>query len=260
MVYSKNSRYHNRTQVVLSQVTQIIYIMKTNTILIGQISQLSLKGYGFIESEQEPNLFFSLRNVVSRNIYIGCYVTFIVIPSKRHEGKNEAVNVTRAYLSKDNCLVVNRPASHLHLSIDENLSTIISNITCDNRTFFSEQLDYDYPVGVSTCISVDESDEIIFAIRENRKGHTKFVKNRVPELTNSITVIIKKTGEFYTIITAFIGKAADTEPWDERATYSSLEFWTSHALIWGTEKIEPNLEVKECPWEKEVLKENVVTG
>jgi hypothetical protein len=196
--------------------------------------------------------------VVSKNISLGSYVTYIKIPSKNIEGKNEAVNVTKAYLSKDNYLVVNRPASHLHQSIDENLSKIISNITCVNRAFFSEQLDYEYCIGVSTCVRVDESDEIIYAVRENRKGHTKFVKNRMPEPTNSITIILKKTGDFYTIITAFVGKAADTEPWDERATNSSLEFWSNHALIWGSERIEPNSEAKECPWSKKTLNENLV--
>jgi len=233
--------------------------MKTNTILTGQIAHLNPnQGFGFIKSEKEENLFFTLKNALSKNLSLGSYVTFIVIPSKRHEGKNEAVNVTLAFLSKDNHLVVNRPASHLHHSIDDNLAAIIINITCENRPFFSEQLDYEYSVGVSTCLSVDESDEIIYAVRENRKGHTKFVKNRIPEPTNSITVILKKTGDFYTIITAFVGKAAETEPWDERVTNSSLEFWSSHALIWGSERIEPNSEVKDCPWTKGVLKENLV--
>lgn len=231
--------------------------MKTNTIETGQISHLNVeKGFGFIKSENEENLFFTLRNVVGNNIFVGCYVTFIVIPSKKIEGKNEAVNVTKAYLSKDNFLVVNRPASHLHQSIDDNLSAIISNITCENQSFFTKQIDYEYSVGLSTCVTVDNSNEIVYAIRENRKGHTKFVKNMMPVPTNSITVILKKTGVFYTIITAFIGEAANTEPWDERATDSSLEFWSNHALIWGTEKIEPNSEVKECPWMKEVLLEN----
>ncbi|MFO7807213.1 MAG: hypothetical protein R6V40_02195 [Candidatus Moraniibacteriota bacterium] len=69
-----------------------------------------------------------------------------------------------------------------------------------------------------------------------------------------------KVGDFdqYVLITAFVGKRPQPEPWDARnfsqqpdpqeAERLAREFWSNHALIWGTEEIIQDTITTECPW------------
>lgn len=222
----------------------------TNQIrLKGQILSINPdRKFGFIETEAGEVLFFYLTRLINCTIEIGNYVTFTKVPSKKFDGKFEAVNITRAYLSLDNYYVVNRPFGHLHEQIVGKLETLVKSINCNGRSFIVDQIDYSYPIGCSICVKVNQEDEVIYAIRKGRKGYTKFVKNRKPESTNSITIVLQKTNDFYTIITAYIGKKAELEPWDERATEGSFKFWEDHALIFGTEEIELISVRTDCPW------------
>lgn len=149
------------------------------------------------------------------------------------------------YLSKDGFLIIVGKNSHLHGEIVNILPDIIGKLECDNRYFISEQIDFPYEIGKTTCVKVDDNDEIIYALRIGRKGYTKFVKNREPEPTNSATIVLKKTNNIYIIITAYIGTQSEVEPWDRHATEKSIEFWNNHALIFGTQEIIPNSEIYE---------------
>ena len=63
-----------------------------------------------------------------------------------------------------------------------------------------------------------------------------------------VVVILKRTEEYgYVLLTAFIGKKAEPEPWDRSATEKSVEFWSVRALIWGHEPVVPGTETSECP-------------
>jgi len=50
------------------------------------------------------------------------------------------------------------------------------------------------------------------------------------------------------LITAFIGTKPEPEPWDRNATKNSEKFWSSHALVLGSEPIISGTETKECLW------------
>lgn len=225
--------------------------MESKKISKGQIIQFSKdKGFGFIRKEDDgEEIFFHINSVIGKSVEVNNYVTFLCIPSKKRQDKLEAFNVTRAYLSKDNYLVVNRPASHLHDDLETHLSDFISLIECKNREFITEQIDFGYPVGYTNCVEISDTDEIFYAVRNGRKGFSKFVNNRNPELTNSITIVLKKTFDFYTIITAYCGKLSGVEPWDERSTETSIRFWATHALRNGTEKFDSNTITTICPKE-----------
>ena len=223
--------------------------METTKILKGRISQFDpLRKFGFIQSEIDERLFFHFSSVIGNTIQVGGCVTFIRIPSKKYLGKFEAVNVTSAFLSADNFFVVDRPSSHLHNELKNLLPSVIKTITCNDQPFIEKELNCKQPVGYTTCVSVNGQDEIVYAKREGRNGLTKFVKNRKPELTCHITVILKKTNDFYTIITAYFGKKSEVETWDQRATPSSFKFWNEHADYLVSEEIDPNTITTICPW------------
>lgn len=223
--------------------------METNKILQGRIDQFDpIRKFGYIHSETGEMIFFHVSSIKGNTLQVGGCVTFIRIPSIRHLGMFEAVNITTAYLSEDDYFVVDRPYSHLHDGLKELLPNVIKSITCNDLSFIEKELTYKQPVGYTTCVSVNGQDDIIYAKRVGKTGFTKFVRNRKPELTCCITVILKKTNDYYTIITAYFGKKSELEPWDQRATPSSAKFWEEHALIFRSNKINPDTLTSICPW------------
>ena len=112
------------------------------------------------------------------------------------------------------------------------------------------QVDFDHIVGETTCVVTGPGDQIIFSQRPKRFGLTRFVMNRKPEPSCSVVVILKKAdyGDDYVLITAFVGEKAEPEPWDRNATEKSLAFWSTHALVWGSEPVVPGTETSICPW------------
>src|SRR6476659_9004401 len=50
-------------------------------------------------------------------------------------------------------------------------------------------------VGDSDLVQTDNSDEIIYAKRLNRDNYTRFAKNRQPEPTSYVTVVLHKDEE-----------------------------------------------------------------
>ncbi|MDZ7744233.1 MAG: hypothetical protein U5K77_00520 [Candidatus Saccharibacteria bacterium] len=111
------------------------------------------------------------------------------------------------------------------------------------------QLDLGIVIGKTECVKVDESDEIVYAIREGRDTYTKFVKNRDPEPTNHLSIVLRKEGDTYKLWSAWIGELGEPFPDSEAATDKSKEYWSNRALIFGIQQIKPGTETTNCPWE-----------
>ena len=156
--------------------------------------------------------------------------------------------------------VVNRPNSHLHGNIETLVGEALQKIVSRGRNFIEEAVDFGRPIGETICVATDEHDEIIFAKRARRNGYSRFVFGRQPEPCSSLMVVLKATqnrAEFV-LITAFVGRKSEPEPWDERyfpqqknpaeARKRSQDFWAKNALIWGAEEIVAGSETSICPW------------
>lgn len=206
------------------------------------------KNFGFIESNSFGDLFFSAKSAQGGTLKKGDEVFFKLSASRKYPDQVEATMLRKLYRSKDGYLIVNRLNNHLHSGIDEILQEITGQIECNGRSFIQEEIKFDREVGKCILVEVDESDEIVYAIRKGRSGHTKFVIGREPELCKSVAIILKKIESGYIIVTSFIGRLSVPEPWDEKATAKSLEFWKSHALIYGHEEIIDESVTKICPW------------
>lgn len=135
-------------------------------------------------------------------------------------------------------IVVDRPNSHAHIG-GVALETALSYVHSRGRDFLVEEVYMGEPIGFSTCVETDETDEIVYAYRPKRTGPTRFVMNREPVSTEEVTVILKRTEEIgrMVLISAWAGGKAEPEPWDRNATKASQTFWKGHALIWGSEPI-----------------------
>lgn len=146
--------------------------------------------------------------------------------------------------------VVERYNPHCH-PLNGLLADALLRVESGGRPFILEVVDFGHHIGESICVPTGPSDEIVFAKRPNRFGFSRFVKNREPEPCSTLVVILKTAdGEkgSYVLVTAFIGGKPEPEPWDRNATPASREFWTSHALVWGSEQVVVGTETTRCPW------------
>jgi hypothetical protein len=138
--------------------------------------------------------------------------------------------------------VYDRPDSHLneHPVQPRFIKEALSRIDAKQRLFVKETVRFDEIIGDSICVSTLPEDEIVFARRPKRLGLTRFVKNRLAEPTNEVTIILRwdKMKRMYKCLTAYAGGDAPAEPWDSNATSDSQEFWNTHALVWGSQEID----------------------
>lgn len=142
--------------------------------------------------------------------------------------------------------VWNRPRSHLHSSSElaKYLPEALKQIDPDGKKIDSYTVDFGKIIGRSNCIPTAVDDEIVYARRPGRAGVTRFVQGKEPLPTSKLTIVLLKGDTGYVAISAFMGPQAAPESWDKHATEESKLFWNSHALVWGSEPIEPGTEIR----------------
>jgi hypothetical protein len=149
-------------------------------------------------------------------------------------------------------VVFEKEGSHLkdHPTVYPLVGEALGKISSDDRTTIVEEVDLGRIVGENICVETTDADEIVYARRSGREGVTRFVKNREPEPSSKVVVIVNKCADnAYCVATAFIGGRSPAEPWDtEWADENSVPFWNTHALVWGEAEVVPGTETSECPW------------
>lgn len=103
--------------------------------------------------------------------------------------------------------------------------------------------------GTSDLVDTDEHDVIVYAKRPLRAQYSRFVKNRTPAPTSWITIDLRKKSDTeYDLYTAYVGRLVPSFPGGSFLPDQSVDFWSTHALVWGPQEIIPGTETSECPW------------
>lgn len=136
----------------------------------------------------------------------------------------------------------------MHDGVEELLPEMLESITSTQEEFIVETIDFGRIIGESTLVETDEHDQVYYAIRKGRMGHTRLVRNRDPIDCSVATIVLERTESHYVIISCYIGHRAEPEPWDKRADENAFEFWKKRALICGREDIIDGSTVNVCPW------------
>lgn len=118
----------------------------------------------------------------------------------------------------------------------------------------AKDIDQGKVVGTSDVVAIDESDEIVYAMRKNREdqGYVPFTKSRTSQPSSLISIyLVKIDEEKYELSSVWIG-AYDSPmfPQMNNATPDSIPYWNKHAFVWGSQEIIPGTELHECPWER----------
>ena len=104
-------------------------------------------------------------------------------------------------------------------------------------------------IGTSDLVRTDHTDEIVYAKRLNRDNYTRFVRNREPQPTRFVTIVLQQdTDGHYELWSIWCGPKTPQFPGDEHEAPESRPFWRKHALVWGNQEIQPGTEQSDWPW------------
>ncbi len=109
-------------------------------------------------------------------------------------------------------------------------------------------------VGKCDVVKVDESDDIVYAARKNRKeeGLVPFTKSRQGEPCSYVSLhLVPHPDGTYELSSAWIGTFDDDDepfPQASNATDNSKNFWNKHAFVWGSQEIIQGTETTIRPW------------
>jgi hypothetical protein len=142
-----------------------------------------------------------------------------------------------------------------HFADTPNLKKLVIEIL-ENRDLDFTNLEFDLDVkriiGTTDVTVVNDADEIIYAIRKNRKdqGYVPFTKSRKAQNSSYISIaLVLNDDNSYNLSSAWIGKWDDPPfPQQTHATAESKDYWNTHAFVWGSQEIESGTETKVRPW------------
>lgn len=128
---------------------------------------------------------------------------------------------------------------------------LLSNMSLEGD-LIANDVDMGKIVGKSDVVRVDDTDEIVYAIRKSREdqGYVPFTKSRSPQPSSLIsTYLVKQDAETYELSSVWIGEyESPMFPQMDNATAESIPYWSNHAFAWGSQEIIPNTELSKCPW------------
>jgi len=206
----------------------------------------SEKGYGFVRSDADNKDYYFKTYALGEGLVLFDNVVFLI----NNNGDNaQATAIRKYFINKHGIKFFPRvDNSHIHIKLNNYFPLIVNHIDSIEVDFRTEVYQFEKVIGKTDCVKTNNSDDIVYAIRKGRHGYSRFVHNRLPEETNSIKTVLKKSENGYLIITLFYGGDAGPEPYDERANEKDIQFWHGHALLYKKDDIIESTETTDCPW------------
>jgi len=213
----------------------------------GRIIKLDIiRGFGFAYSEDDQNNYYFKISALHGEVHMNDPVRFLV---NTNNAKTFASAIRKVYQNSAGIKFIPRIiGTHIHEGTEPLLTIVFEQIRDLNSAFIEKEYPFPSVIGKTTCVETNDDDTVFYAIRKDRKGHSRFVLNREPEDTQSLTVVLKRITDYYIIITCYLGFLTKREPYDPEALPDALDFWSRHAFIFEKEIIIPNTETNICPW------------
>lgn len=144
-------------------------------------------------------------------------------------------------------------STHFHDApgLQEEVIKLISSIELDGD-LVARDYDVGRIVGSSDVVEVDETDDLLYAMRRLREdqGYVLFTKSRSSEPSTKISLhLVKLDDNTYNLYSAWVGEY-ESPPFPQMsiATAESIPFWSKHAFVWGSQETIPGSERNDCPW------------
>lgn len=147
--------------------------------------------------------------------------------------------------------LISSPAGH-YLSRRPHIIAIISELL-SGRTLRGARVvierDMGRDIGTTDVVATSDSDTIYYAQPLKSDVYSRFAKNRYPQSSRLLTIIIEKDSDGnYEVIDTWIGSHHPALPGDENATAESKTYWKSHAFVQDAQVVQSKSITKTCPY------------
>ncbi len=104
-------------------------------------------------------------------------------------------------------------------------------------------------IGTTDIVSTTDKDTIYYAQPLKSEVFSRFAKNRYPQVSSTLTVIVNRdTDGNYEVTNVWIGGKHPAFPGDQFATADSKVYWKTHALVQDAQVIQSKSLTKTCPY------------
>ena len=104
-------------------------------------------------------------------------------------------------------------------------------------------------IGTTDVVATSDTDTIYYAQPLKSDVYSRFAKNRYPQSSSLLTIIVDKDSEGnYEVTDTWIGSHHPAFPGDEHATEDSKSFWLTHALVQDAQAVQSKSITKTCPY------------
>ena len=104
-------------------------------------------------------------------------------------------------------------------------------------------------IGNSDVVLTNDNDNIYYALPLKSDVYLRFAKNRRPQTSNILTVILDRDSDGnFEVIDTWIGSMHPVLPGDESATEESNIYWKNHAFTQDAQLIQSKSVTKICPY------------
>ncbi len=116
-----------------------------------------------------------------------------------------------------------------------------------NRTVIEQ--DMGRKIGTTDIISTEDKDSIYYALPIKSKTYSRFAKNRYPQQSDTLTLIVDRDNDGnFEISNTWIGAYCPAFPGDDNETKDSRNYWEGHALVHDSITIQSKTITKDCPY------------
>lgn len=141
----------------------------------------------------------------------------------------------------------------IHFAETPNLRTLVEELlprTVLKGDSMEFATDMGRMIGLTDGVKTDHTDELVYAKRKGRNAYTPFTKSRSAELSSLIATTFRRLADgSYELTSAWIGDAPSPPfPGEPHETPESRPYWSTHALVWGSQEIQWGTETTERPW------------
>jgi len=154
-------------------------------------------------------------------------------------------------------VVFNPTHSHVatHFNDAPNLRGIVVDIISKEKLtehIIAKDIDMGKNIGVSDVVEIDESDDLVYAMRKNREdqGYVPFTKSRTQQPSRFVSLyIVRKDESTYELLSTWIGEYNSPPfPQMDNASDESIRYWSKRAFVWGSQETIPETEIPNRPW------------
>lgn len=147
--------------------------------------------------------------------------------------------------------LINSPAGH-YLSRRPYVIGLIKELLSKQNLKGSRvviEKDMGRSIGTTDIVLTKDNDTIYYAQPIKSDVFSRFAKNRYPQPSTTLTVIIERDSDGnYEVVDTWIGPNCPAFPGDELETRDSKKYWENHALVHEARAVQSKSVTKDCPY------------